>query len=121
MKTLLVSSFVLLSACVSWSKTDLVLEGAFVAVMAVDATQTMAANSGLETNPIMGRSPNATTAMIYFATASIFHAGVAVLLPGKWRNAWQGVWIGAEAIQIWKNAVLPHPDSNAYVRPVEYR
>jgi hypothetical protein len=43
----------------------------------------------IETNPILGRDPSPGRVDAYFVSALLVHAGVAAVLPGRWRRAWQ--------------------------------
>jgi len=82
-----------------WSTQDKVLEGAFAASLLADWSQTrdIANHNDLhETNPILGEHPGNGRINRYFLASLALHAFVADRLDGKWRTAWQCVWIGAE-------------------------
>jgi hypothetical protein len=89
-----------------WSTQDKVLEGAFVAATAMDWSQTLDIENHpnlYERNRIMGQHPKRSTVNQYFATSILLHALVADQLHGKWRTAWQSVWIGLEAGTVERN------------------
>ena len=92
-----------------WSTKDKVLEGAFVAATVLDWRQTLDIKNhpGLhEQNSILGRHPSNSTVNTYFATSILLHAVVADQLHGKWRTAWQSVWIGLELGTVQRNYAL---------------
>lgn len=105
---LLLSSTLLASAS-PWTTKDKVLEGAFVVATALDWRQTLDIknHSNLyEQNHVLGRHPSNTTINTYFVTSIVFHAVVADQLHGKWRTAWQAVWIGLEVGTVQRNYAL---------------
>lgn len=56
-----------------------------------------------EQNPIIGECGGGVPVPVYFPVTMLVHAGVAAVLPPKWRTAWQGLAIGAELNQTWRN------------------
>jgi hypothetical protein len=49
-----------------------------------------------ETNPILGRHPSEARIAIYGATSALAHAGVTLLLPRRFVEAWEALSIGVE-------------------------
>lgn len=87
-----------------WTKTDTLLEVGFLAVEAIDWSQTVqmaefseAHRSITDVNPILGPHSTPWGVTGYFATTTALHAGVAYLLPKPMRAVWQMAWIGLEA------------------------
>jgi hypothetical protein len=60
-----------------------------------------------EINPILGdRSSNAKI-VAYIGSMCVLHTAVTYVLPNNWmRDAWQYVWIGAEAGAVTHNFVI---------------
>lgn len=56
-----------------------------------------------EGNPLLGDYPSIGKVNTYFAAAAVGHAAISYILPRGWRDAWQYVWIGAEANQVRRN------------------
>lgn len=78
-----------------WSKVDVGLEMTFAALMLVDYTQTRAIMAnGHESNYFLAR--DVMTPEVYFLSATVIHAAVAVALPQEFRKYWQGVAIGVQ-------------------------
>jgi hypothetical protein len=92
-----------------WTRNDKLLEGAFVIATALDWRQTREIKHHpnlCEQNSLLGRHPSDTTVDSYFATTVLLHAVVADQLSGKWRTAWQCVWIGLEVGTVQRNYAL---------------
>jgi hypothetical protein len=92
-----------------WTRKDKLLEGAFVVATAMDWRQTrdIKNHPGLhEQNSILGRHPSDRAVDTYFVTSVLLHAVVADQLSGKWRTAWQAVWIGLEVGTVQRNYAL---------------
>ena len=107
LSALLLSSTLLASD--PWSKQDKLLEGAFIAASVLDWRQTQDIKnhpSLYEQNSILGRHPSNKTINAYFATSILLHAAVADQLHGKWRTAWQAVWVGLEVGTVQRNYEL---------------
>lgn len=105
--SLLLSSTLL--AGEAWSNQDKVLEGAFVVATAFDWRQTMDIKNHpnlCEQNRILGKRPSDGTIHTYFASSILVHAIVANQLHGKWRTAWQSVWIAMEIGTVQRNYAL---------------
>lgn len=94
----------------NWTWQDTAWQGAFVAVLAADWTQTryIAKNPDKyhETNPILGKHPSTSQVDTYMAGCVLGHTLISLALPPKAeifgytinpRRIWQGVWIGIEA------------------------
>ncbi len=83
----------------SWRVRDTALEATAVTLLVADFLQTrQIVRDGLD-----GSGPGEANVMIratnpefYFGVATLGHVVVARLLPHGWREAWQGVTIGAE-------------------------
>lgn len=77
-----------------WDKTDSLLLGTAVTLLAVDwnQTRTIARNPDRfhETNQILGNHPSVGKVNGYFATAIIGTVGVAMALPSEYRKFWLG-------------------------------
>ena len=101
-----------------WNTQDKILEGAFIATMAVDYRQTSdirhyrytPASDGLchhEDNAIMGRHPKQATINRYFIGSTALQIAVVDLLPsGKWRTMAQAFTLGVEVGAIGHNYTL---------------
>lgn len=93
----------------AWTRNDKILEGAFVLATALDWRQTLDIKNHprlYEQNQIMGRHPSDATVNTYFVSSILLHAVVADQLHGKWRSAWQCVWIGLEVGTVQRNYEL---------------
>lgn len=92
-----------------WTKAQINQQVAFTVVLAADWAQTRDIKNHPnlhEANPFLGENPSDREIDEYFATAAIGHLAVAHVLPGKWRDAWQYFWIGAEANTVARNYSL---------------
>jgi hypothetical protein len=84
----------------AWTASDTILEVTFVAVLAVDMSQTLwfTRHTRLEeSNPIMGTHPSTARILTYNAACAATHATIAYLLPKPYRTIWQATWIAVEA------------------------
>ncbi len=83
-----------------WTKTDIVLEAAFLGTLGADWSQTLhiSRNPGYheESNPILGEHPNQNRINLYFAACAAGHVWIADELSGWKRTAWQAFWTAAE-------------------------
>ncbi len=89
-----------------WTDRQITQQAGVTFLLAIDWAQTrdIKNHSGLhEANPILGEHPTDREVDQYFAAAAIGHAVVTHFLPSDWRDAWQYVWIGAEAGTIARN------------------
>lgn len=94
-------AFALLSGCCQWSKTDTGLQIAAVTSLAADwYTTEKGLDCGLqEQNPAV----SAMGPALYFPVTAVLHTAVAIALPPKWRNAFQGATIGVQSKAIINN------------------
>jgi hypothetical protein len=96
---------VVLASCSHWSKTDTVLEAAFIATTAIDWHQTMSITANCnELNPVIGSCGDGVPPNAYFPMTFVLHAAVAAALPPRWREVFQGFTIGLEASTTYRNA-----------------
>jgi hypothetical protein len=92
-----------------WTPTQYVLEGAYQAALLCDWRQTSDFHKTwvpvwgnridygvTEVNPMLGRHPSQARINEMCALSSIGHVVVSEVLPGEWRNIWQGVTMGLE-------------------------
>ncbi len=99
-----------LPAAEPWSKADVGREIAFGALLAVDWAQTreIAAHPERyhERNPVIGEHPSSGRVDAYMLAAGALHLGIANLLSGDWRSAWQWGGIVIEAGAIGSNYLI---------------
>lgn len=78
-----------------WTKTDLAMGGAFMALQVADTVTTneILDSGGHEMNPIMGKHPSDTELVLYKAGSSALVLGLAHLFPGKPRKVILGIGI----------------------------
>jgi hypothetical protein len=89
-----------------WTVTDIVLESAFIGLMAVDMGTTLDQKNHAhlyEQNSILGRHPSDAKIIGYMTGGVILHAVVSHYLPKPWRNIWQIVFIGIESNSVYNN------------------
>ena len=83
-----------------WSTGDTYREATFQTLWAIDAlqTHTIAENPDQwnEENSYLGLHPTIGAVNRYFLVGSVLHAGIAYLLPEKYRAPFQYVTIGSE-------------------------
>ena len=108
MKTLLVIILVLIpSMAMSWDSKDTYYQGAVVASLLVDMTQTLhiADNPDkyYEMNPLLGAHPSKEKVVGYFMGGIVTHTAIAMALPPEYRRIWQCVWIGIEGATVYRN------------------
>jgi hypothetical protein len=94
---------------VSWSRTDIVLAGAFSAGLLMDAGQTRGLARGgwqgfREANPILGPSPSVGRINVYTAVAGLAVLGTAAALPARMRPWLLGAALAIEALTVARNA-----------------
>src|SRR6266700_5383697 len=99
-----------LPAAPEWSKADVGRELAFGTLLAVDWAQTreIAAHPERydERNPVIGEHPSSGRVDAYMLAAGALHLGIANLLSGDWRSAWQWGGIVIEAGAIGSNYLI---------------
>jgi hypothetical protein len=93
---------------VSWSRTDIVLAGAFSASLLMDAGQTRGLARGgwqgfSEANPILGPSPSVGRINVYTAVAGLAVLGAAAALPARVRPWLLGAALAIEAFTVARN------------------
>lgn len=98
-----------------WTREDSYRQAALTALLVADWAQTRWAikqnEKGCarscqiyeEGNPILGKHPNLGKTNNLIAASIVGHAAVAYILPHKWREGWQYVWIGIEANAVNRN------------------
>jgi hypothetical protein len=81
-----------------WRTQDAILEGVFGGLVALDVAQTCGsiARGALERNPLLSRRPTCGLVASVSAATVFGHALVARLLPVRYREAWQGVFVAVE-------------------------
>jgi hypothetical protein len=101
------------SLALTWTSREVALQTSVVSSIAVDWAQTrrIGNNSSMyETNPILGRNPEATAIDSYMLTSIFLHTAIAQHLPdlilycgGSKKSArisrevWQRLWLGIES------------------------
>lgn len=88
-----------------WNKEDIALQTIFTIETLIDwkQTKTCMKNGGREKNYLLGSRPNQQTIDLFMGSSILLHAGISMLLPKKYRNYWQYLWIGIEAKVIHHN------------------
>jgi hypothetical protein len=96
-----------LAASTQWTTTDTILEVASEAGLAGEWAQMTNAPSicGID-QKIMGAHPKRANLNMYFAGWLIAHPLISMVLPGPYRNAWQGATIGFEIVVNQRNAAV---------------
>ena len=92
-----------------WTREDVALEAAFVALVAVDWQQTRrwGTQKGFaEMNPLLGESPNRARIDGVCAAAALGHIAVSASLPRSWRRLWFLESFIIEGAVVTRNAVL---------------
>jgi hypothetical protein len=97
-----------------WTTQDKVLEGAFIAAMAIDYRQTSDIHRTVpgrcpyyEQNVIMGARPSQAMINRYFLTTTALQIAAVGLLPsGKWRTMAQAFTLGVEVGAIGHNYTI---------------
>ena len=92
-----------------WSTQDKALEATFIIADCADWQQTrdICRHPGLyEADSIMGRHPGASTINKFFLVQCAVHVLITDHLEGKWRTAWQCVWIVSEVTTVERNYKL---------------
>ena len=91
----------------SGSTADTARQTAFTALLAADWYQTRRIADDpnyYETNPVLGEQPSSSSVDLYMVGCAVGHAVVSgCLKPGKWREAWQYLWVGAEGATVVNN------------------
>lgn len=109
---LVVAVFCLLSSKVNaeWDWSDTAVESMYFAAHITDWGQTRdiarQCGEGLyaETNPIIGRCPSIGRVNTYFFATALLHAGIATILPKKYRRMFQVGTLGMQIGYISNNA-----------------
>lgn len=89
-----------------WTTQDTILEGLFLAQLAVDRAQTMDIKNHpekFEYNPLLGVNPSDRRINKYFLTIALVHPMLCYVLPKNARNGFQFVSITVEAYAIGNN------------------
>jgi len=81
-----------------WTVKDTVMQSAVTTTLVMDYAQTREAleHGARELNPIMGPHGNRLAPELYFPAVALLHAGVAYVLPARYRTVWQAVAIGVQ-------------------------
>lgn len=80
-----------------WDKADVSMHSVFTVLHTIDCLQTMKiarnADEYTEYNPILGRNPDQTEVVAYFAATWIAQTALVHVLPSSWRPYAQAVMI----------------------------
>ena len=89
----------------AWSRTDTYWELAYVAVVAMDCSQScqLQGLDRCERNPFLPRQPNPRTMRMICLGSVVGQAAIAYVLPGKWRRAWQVTTVTLEVAAVSDN------------------
>lgn len=82
-----------------WTTADTVRQLTYTGLTVIDCEQTKRFISNphmYENNPILGKHPSEARINNLCAASIVGNAAVSYILPRRWREAWQYVWIGAE-------------------------
>ena len=107
-----ISSLVVSNNANAWSNADTAWEIGYLATHIADWGQTrdIAAQCGqgtyYETNPALGRCPSENKVNAYFLGTALLHAGVAHLLPQKYRRTFQSATMMMQVGVISNNAKI---------------
>lgn len=89
-----------------WTERDTAVEVAFVAIVAIDYSQTrwtLNQPTGEEYNPLLGKHPSQGR-LIAGCLASVgLHAAITHVLPREWRTVWQTISIAVEVANVGMN------------------
>jgi len=84
-----------------WTTRDTLWESAFMAVLALDCSQSRKienpGNPVFEADRLLPAKPRARTILGMSAATALGHAGISCLLPSPWRRRWQVVTLSVEA------------------------
>ena len=95
-----------------WDHWDTAIELAYFAAHIADWGQTRSianhcqVGTYYETNPILGECPTVQTVNAYFLGTALLHAGVAYMLPKKYRRIFQSTTIAAQVGVVSSNASI---------------
>lgn len=97
-----------LQASEPWTTTNTVLEGAYVAVVAMDVSQARQLQAGrdrgcYEQDPLLGRYPRSSKILCAGVVSVMGQAAIAYALPHPWREVWQGATLSVEVAVVDKN------------------
>jgi len=89
----------------AWTKADTAYELAYQAIAVLDWQQThdIREKGHIELNPLLGAYPTSGTVDKYFITTGLLHAGLSVLLKGKYRRGFQIGTIAVESGVVLRN------------------
>ncbi len=89
------------SAADKWTTQNIIMEGTYHIIRAVDWSQTRyIANNPKrfhEMNPVIGRNPSISRVNQYFLITAFLHLAISHYLPENYRIAWQGATIFVSA------------------------
>ena len=93
------------SSADKWDKEDIALQSIFTIETLIDwkQTKTFIQAGGKESNPFLGAYPSQKKIDILIGSSILLHAGISHILPKKYRNYWQLIFIGIEAQAIHHN------------------
>lgn len=97
---------------IAWDWDDTAMESLYMAAHIADWGQTRdiaqqcGEGSYAETNPIIGRCPSIVRVNAYFFTTALLHAGLAKMLPKKYRRMFQVGTLGMQIGYISNNASI---------------
>ena len=104
---ILALSLPILSQASDWTLSDTARETTYQVLALADwrQTQDISNHQGYyEQNPILELHPSTAQINSYFAVTSLIHAGIAYMLPPKWRTPFEYVSIGVEVGAVTHNA-----------------
>lgn len=93
-----------------WTKDDIMLEAACVALNVADYVTTDrilhrgdGPSRAMETNPFIGSHPSRERLMYFGIGSTVLHIAVAHYMPAKYRPIWQSIWIGTKGAVVMNN------------------
>ena len=87
-----------------WDEGDTARQLLFTGLLAADWHQTRNMKDGYyETNLILGEHPSDGAVDLYMFGVAVGHALVSGFLKEGYRDAWQYIWVGAEAYTVYHN------------------
>lgn len=92
-----------------WTSEQVLFQATFTVLAVADGLQTIDFRERLnhtETNPALGRQPDAETVRNMVTLGILMHLIVADLLSEPWRSRWQFLFIGAEANNVRHNYAI---------------
>ena len=112
MKKLVIVVFLMFATSVSateLTKQQQTKQNWFHALTVADAVTTiMGVSRGfVESNGILGPSPDPVTVIVFFVTRNtLHHIATEQLIPTELKDAWLNTWIGAQAIVVLRNIAI---------------